>query len=370
MNNQLLFDPAVFIVGENYEIIFVTKNKGVGFIKIGEIEYYDTNCGIVRSESKIHKVYIPKSELDTAKEYTVCYAYMAVHECYYAKNDPPIEKTYKFIPVPEDKMPEIAFISDTHSAIDPPAACADAMHFDLLILGGDLSNSSDTEDEIFCLYRLAQKITHGNLPIVYARGNHDNRGRMAGHLTDYIPTDNGNTFYTFEAGKLEGIVLDCGEDKPDFCIEYGMTADYVSFRQKQTNFLRKLKISNPNPGDKRRIAICHIAFTRSNADCVAFMSEIYKEWINILSDIGIDLLISGHFHETAVLANGGCGWIDAMPDFTTVIGATANDDPKNNREWHPDEFCASHYSFDEDRLCIEFLNSKGNLCFSESINLN
>lgn len=369
MNNQLLFDPAVFIVGDMYEIIFATRDKGIGFVKVNGRKFFDTVCGVVRSESKIHKVYIPKNELDKSKEYTVCYAYMEVHECYYAKNDTPIEKTYEFTPVPENKIPQIAFISDTHTAVDAPAACANAMNFDLLILGGDLANTSDTEDEIFCIYRLAEKITHGNIPIVFARGNHDNRGRMAERLTEYIPTENGNTFYTFEAGNLMGIVLDCGEDKPDFCVEYGMTADYVNFRKKQTEFLRNLKLSKTKFENKRKIAVCHIAFTRSNAECVAFMSEIYKEWINILSDIGIDLLISGHFHETAVLKNGGCGWVDAMPDFTTVIGATANDDPLNNHEWHPEQFCASQYSFDDNNLHIKFINSKGNLCFSESIEL-
>ena len=53
---------------------------------------------------------------------------------------------------------------------------------DALLLGGDIGDSADTEEQILTVHRLAHEIAAGEIPVVYARGNHDTRGALAEKL--------------------------------------------------------------------------------------------------------------------------------------------------------------------------------------------
>ena len=68
---MLKFHPAVFAVGNSYQIIVTTVNEAFVKIKIDNREFIDDSNGILKSQSRTHKFSIPQSLLDFAKTYTV-----------------------------------------------------------------------------------------------------------------------------------------------------------------------------------------------------------------------------------------------------------------------------------------------------------
>ena len=65
-------NPAVFAVDKNYQIMIPCEKACLFSVKVGDKYYYDESNGIMRSRNEIHRVEVPMSELDDAKEYTVC----------------------------------------------------------------------------------------------------------------------------------------------------------------------------------------------------------------------------------------------------------------------------------------------------------
>ena len=48
MKQDLLYDPSVFRVGCDYQIIFRTKTKGLGWVEIDGARYTDEECGLLK----------------------------------------------------------------------------------------------------------------------------------------------------------------------------------------------------------------------------------------------------------------------------------------------------------------------------------
>ena len=106
-----------------------------------------------------------------------------------------------------------------------------------LILNGDIPAESATPESIRGIYDITSALTGGRLPVVFARGNHDYRGRVATDLPQYIGTRDGQTYFTFRIGCLWGICLDCGEDKNDSDVEYGGLVDCHDMRLHETDYI-------------------------------------------------------------------------------------------------------------------------------------
>ena len=96
--------------------------------------------------------------------------------------------------------------------------------------------------------------------------------------------------------------MDCWEDKYDHNIEYGGTIQFTTFRHRETAYLKKLIAEKAAeyeaPGVTRKVAFCHVPFTEIFSHPFDVASEIYKEWIALLDEIGIDLLLCGHMHTS------------------------------------------------------------------------
>ena len=58
MKQDLLYDPSVFRVGCDYQIIFRTKTKGLGWVEIDGARYTDEECGLLKYGT-VHKISVP-----------------------------------------------------------------------------------------------------------------------------------------------------------------------------------------------------------------------------------------------------------------------------------------------------------------------
>lgn len=336
MDDILLFAPAVFAVGREYQIFIRVREKCTCAVLAGGERYYDDFCGVLRSDTAVHKVTVPMRALDEAGMYTVILRRVYKRLPYRSPLGP--EKTFSFAfrPVPLSGHINICHIADTHGSIDHAvlSATGSGTRTDLLILNGDIFDSSDTEENFDVVYELAGRLTGGGIPMIFARGNHDLRGRAAERMGEYFPLSCGKTYYTFRLGGIWGIVLDCGEDKDDTNEEYGGCSVCHSFRLAETDFLERIA-SDPlgeyaAPGVDHRLVISHAPFTYTLSSPFDIEQELYSRWAALLRDkIKPDLMLCGHLHICDVCEPGGKFDSRGQP-CTVVIGSQA---AKNGRSF-------------------------------------
>lgn len=314
----LCFDPAVYVVGNKYEIVFKTEEAGAAWVVIDGVRYTDNYGGVVRSSSKTHKVYVRQEILDRAGSYKVVLGLIPERPAYYPKTTETFEREYSFKALPSGEI-HAYMLADTHSHVDAPAEAASFFGeggLDLLIMGGDNGNTADDEASVLTMAKIAAKVTKGSIPVIFMRGNHDNRGAFAEFLGEYAGTDNGKPYFPFRIGRLWGLVLDAGEDKLDSNIAYGDIADYTEFRREQVDFLKDIN-ERGVPGDALRLVLCHVPFASFDTP----FNAVFAEWTEELNKMGIHLMLAGHRHELYMFGRGESKINDTVADFPVAVGS-------------------------------------------------
>lgn len=305
--------PSVYAVGNEYQIIVPVSHECLMWVRVGNEEYYDDSNGILRSASLTHKMLVPMEELDQAKEYTICFRVMGERLPYFSKTGPVEELHFSFRPVEKEysKPLHVFMISDTHSRINAPVECGKffGKDLDVLILNGDIPDHSGSIKNFAAFHKIAGQITQGELPVVFARGNHDLRGVCAERLADHTPTRNGISYYTFRLGYIWGIVLDCGEDKEDSHEAYGNTNNCHAFRKRETKYLeeviRNAKNEYEASGVTRKLVLCHFPFSDISKPPFDIEQDLYKYWCTLLREnVKPHLMLCGHKHASYVSHKG------------------------------------------------------------------
>lgn len=356
---MLMTAPAVFAVGDRYQIMIPTKRRCLVWVKVGDETYFDACNGVMNALSQMHRVQVPMKALDKAKRYTVCCQRVLRRRPYFTKTGKTEEKTFPFYTVPND-CPRAYHIADAHNHVDGPVRAAKAFgKIDFLILNGDLLDYSSTPKKFRNIYQLCDALTGGSIPVVFARGNHDMRGKYAERFPDFTPNNAGRTYYTFRLGSIWGVVLDCGEDKADDCAEYGNTIACHPFRVEETAFLRQVveKREYEAPEIKTRLVICHIPFTQKDAPPFDIEQETYAQWTALLRKIDPHLMICGHTH-VAEVRYPGCGTDDLGQPCPVVIGSGYDD--KSN-------WTGCGFSFGKEKTELTLTDSNGKTIANEAL---
>jgi len=299
------YTPAVFAVNNEYQIMLPVKKPCTFWIKIGSRCFYDDSNGIMRSNTDIHRVSIPIDLLDSEKKYSVCYQVVEERKPYFSTMGEIEEIEFIFHPVKQENI-RIYHISDAHGMADSVIKAAKTFikykgGIDLLILNGDILDHSGSKSNFMIIYNIITNITHGEIPVVFSRGNHDLRGFCAENISEYTPTRFGYSYYSFRVGNLWGLSLDCGEDKTDDNEEYSGTICCHDFRLKETEYIKSI-IKNADKeynqkGVEHRIIISHIPFTYINEEPFDIEKELYKEWVILINEhIKPEYMLSGHLH--------------------------------------------------------------------------
>lgn len=351
--------PAVFAVGDHYQIMIPVKRKCLVWVKIGDATYYDATCGVMNGLTKVHRVNIPMGVLNQAKEYTVCWRSLLWHRPYFTRTGHMEEITFSFCPVPETGA-RAYHIADAHNHVTGPIRAANAFGtINFLILNGDLLDYTSHPGKFANIYRLCQALTGGRIPVVFARGNHDMRGRYAEKFTEFAPCDADCTYYTFRLGNIWGVVLDCGEDKADDCPEYGYTIACHAYRREQTEFLSKIVTEGEYADSeiKTRLVICHIPFMQKEKPPFDIEREMYGEWTELIRGIEPHLIICGHTHKTEIQHPGG--ETDAYGQPCPVVIASGFDDKSY--------WTGCGLVFGEEKIELTFTDSAGKILSTATI---
>ncbi len=273
--------------------------------------YYDDSNGILRSDVTTHRMTVPAAELDRERKYRVCFRRVIERKPYFAQTQEIEIYESDFRPVTGDPV-RFYHIADAHNQVERPSAAGKYFgdKLDFLILNGDIPNHSGKIEYFRAIHQIASQLTKGEIPVVFSRGNHDMRGIYAEKIADHTPTDAGRSYYSFRLGHIWGLVLDCGEDKPDENAEYGNTIACSDFRRRETEYIKSI-IENAekeyaSPGTEHRIVVVHNPFTQTPNPPFDIEQQRYTLWAKLLREhIKPEIMICGHVHKCYVSYPGG-----------------------------------------------------------------
>jgi predicted phosphodiesterase len=247
----------------------------------------------MRSADRVHKVTVPQKVLDQAKGYSIHAKQMIYRGPFGGYLGPELSESYTFRPVNTADGLDYFALSDVHEAVDAAASAAQ-VKFDFIVLIGDLVSMVETEKDAQLANELAHKITKGQAPVVYARGNHEIKGEYAEDLYKYVGTRGQDYYYTATLGDdVFVVVLDMGEDHEDDWWEYYGTAQFDLYREAQTEFLKDVLKAGEYRDYRYRLALCHIPIQHVDNKFETFKND----WTKLLNQMDIDMCLSGHKHE-------------------------------------------------------------------------
>ena len=301
--NRITYEPVVYAVEDKYQIVFSTSSEATAWVEIDDTNYYDTYNGSTKTFSKIHKIEVPMTALDTAKKYTVHTQrsiYCGPFGGFLGRD---ISKATAFTPVDTSDGIKYLSFSDVHMNVKNVAKTASFVNdYDFLVLAGDLISDVETFDDANYNNLVAYAITKGEKPVVYARGNHDVKGRYGEVLHMFVGAKGDEFYYNFYFKDIYGLVLDIGEDHDDDWWEYYGTSHYDEYRERQIEFLEKEIEKHNYDNYEYHLGICHIpvVFVNYRKNHVHVKTEFTK----LLNQMDIDMFLCGHQHDIMIFEPG------------------------------------------------------------------
>ena len=304
--NRITYKPVVYAVEKNYQIVFSSNSESLGWVEVGDQCYYDTYAGSTKKFEKVHKVEVPMTVLDSAKKYTVHVKQSIYCGPFGGFLGRDISQTVDFRPVDSSDGIQYLAFSDIHmNDWQTEKTASKAGQYDFLVLAGDAISDVETFEDANFINKVANKITGGSMPVVYARGNHDVKGRYGERTHQFTGSKGEKFYYTFFFDNVYGIVLDLGEDHDDDWWEYYDTAHYADYHQEQIEFLQN-EINKLNNGDyadyKYHLTACHIPITFVNKR--HNHTEVKAQMTELLNQMDIDMLLCGHQHDIMIFEPG------------------------------------------------------------------
>ena len=303
LGSYFTYEPVVYAVEDTYQIVFSTNHSATAWVEIDGEKYCDLFAGSMKSEDTVHKITVPQEKLDAAKHYSIHAEKMIYRGPFGGFKGEEISKEYDFRPVDSGDGLVYYTITDMHHALSGAAdAALSVENLDFLVILGDSVGMTEYEGDAQLTNQVAHDVTGGQIPVVYARGNHEIKGAYAEELYKYVGSKNGSFYYWFTLSDVFGITLDLGEDHDEGWWEYYGTDQFALYHEEQTEFLRDLVETKPYEDYNYTLVACHIPiqFVNSRKDHV----EVKAAWTDLLNQIQPDLAVYGHQHDLYPFLDG------------------------------------------------------------------
>jgi predicted phosphodiesterase len=329
---EITHGPYLQKVGEHEAtIVWTTDNYAVSWVEIAPSgsesfyaterpKYYQTQDGN-RVVTKLHKITISGLERGTEYRYRIFSKAAMLAQLMYgnvASSNVYSRNPLRFTTLDTQK-PEISFLvlNDIHGKTDELNALSSNVKYgttDLTVFNGDMADYMNEEQQFLSAFMdESVKLFAAEVPVFYARGNHETRGFLSQYFSDYFPSNNGKLYYTFRHGPVHFTVLDSGEDKPDSDIEYYGLAQFDAYRSEQREWLQKELQSESFRTAPYRVAIMHIPPTGSDWHGTL---EVQKKFLPLLNRAGITVMFCGHTHRYQYIEP-----TDSLHNFPILINA-------------------------------------------------
>ena len=303
LGSRFTYDPVVYAVEDDYQIVFSTNHSAIAWVEIDGERYYDLFAGSMKSEDKVHKIVVPQEKLDAAKGYSIHAEKMIYRGPFGGFKGKEISESYSFRPVDSSDGLVYYTITDAHHARKGATRAALSVeNLDFLVILGDSTGMVEYEKDVQFSNLLAHDVTKGEIPVVYARGNHEIKGAYAEDLHKYVGSKDGDFYYWFTLSDVFGITLDLGEDHDQGWWEYYETDQFTLYQNEQTEFLKELAVSKPYEAYSYTLVACHIPlqFVNNRKDHV----DVKETWTELLNQIEPDLAVYGHQHDLYPFLDG------------------------------------------------------------------
>ena len=296
LGSRFTYEPVVYAVEDTYQIVFSTNHSATAWVEIDGEKYFDLFAGSMKSQDTVHKITVPQEKLDAAKEYSIHAEKMIYRGPFGGFKGKEISKEYSFRPVNSGDGLVFYTITDAHHArTGAVEAALSVENLDFLVILGDSVGMVEYEKDVQFTNLVAHDVTKGEIPVVYARGNHEIKGAYAERLHQYVGSKNESFYYWFALSDVFGITLDLGEDHDEGWWEYYGTDQFALYHSEQTKFLEELVSAKPYESYNYTLVACHIPvqFVNSRKDHV----EVKAAWTQLLNQIEPDLAVYGHQHD-------------------------------------------------------------------------
>ena len=303
LGSRFTYEPVVYAVEDTYQIVFSTNHPATAWVEIDGESYYDLFAGSMKSKDTVHKITVPQEKLDAAKAYSIHAEKMIYRGPFGGFKGKEISSEYNFYPVNSADGLVYYTMTDVHHARTGAVEAARSVEgLDFLVILGDSVGMVEYEEDAQYSNLLAHDVTGGQIPVVYARGNHEIKGAYAEELYKYVGSKNESFYYWFTLSDVFGITLDLGEDHDDGWWEYYGTDRFTQYHNEQTQFLRELAETKPYEDYNYTLVACHIPiqFVNSRKDHEA----VKAEWTELLNQIQPDIAVCGHQHDLYPFLDG------------------------------------------------------------------
>ena len=280
----------------------LAPDDGSHFYQKERPRYFSTSDGL-KNVGTVHRVDLKGLIPDTRYRYRVYSQEVLKHEwvhVYYGEVAATAVYQKKPLTFRTSGRPgpfEFAVVNDIHernAVLKQLLGQVDFSNTDFVIFNGDMINSSMSEEQVFRGFMdTATRMFASEIPVYYARGNHETRGPFASQFSNYFLSPGGHLYYMFTKGNACFIVLDGGEDKPDTDIEYSGITNMDYYRTEQAQWLSRIVKTDAFLKAKYKIAVCHMPPSSGWHG----NEEIAKKWVPILNDAGVQIFLSAHEHR-------------------------------------------------------------------------
>jgi phosphodiesterase/alkaline phosphatase D-like protein len=329
---KITHGPYLQKVGEHEAtIVWTTDNCAISWVELAPAgsdsfyskerpQFYQTKDGN-RVMSKLHTITLSGLERGTEYRYRIFSKAMITEKLTYgsiASTSVFKQKPLRFTTLDTGK-PEISFVvfNDIHGRVDDLKALSRNVKYgetDLMIFNGDMADDITDEQQFFSDFMdESVKLFAAEVPVFYARGNHETRGISSQYFSDYFPTNSGKLYYTFQHGPVYFIVLDSGEDKPDSDIEYYGRAQFDAYRSEQQEWLKKELQSESLRNAPYKVVIMHIPPLKSGWHGAL---EVREKFLPLLNSAGITVMFCGDTHRYEYIEPDA-----GLHDFPVLINA-------------------------------------------------
>lgn len=284
----------------------LAADDGTHFYKEARPQFFASKDGF-KSVGTLHEVKLKNLKPNTTYRYRVYVQEVLKHEgtkvIYGATAATGVyrQEPLKFKTNGSQEEVNFTVINDIHGRSDvlkTMVGQVDLKKTDFIVFNGDMVDNLLSEKQMFDGFMdTATALFASEIPMYYARGNHETRGPFAFDYSKYFPTSSGKLYYSFNVGDASFIVLDCGEDKPDSDIEYSGIVDMDQYRTDQAEWLKEELQKDRYKNAKYKVIICHMPpFGGWHGE-----EDIAKKFVPLLNDSGAQIMLSGHLHRHMIV---------------------------------------------------------------------
>ena len=352
MGYEITSKPMVIDTGEDYSVVFSTSDTGTAYVTYtyeGE-EYvvYDQKDGGLVFDTRIHSVNIPYEHL---KNNTYTVGSTQVFEYFgYGRNfgNMVTSEEYSF-KVNESDTQNWLVITDWHYYVLMDMAEDAIAHlndeYDGLILVGDPAPALDHEQQaIWNIAQFGGKLSGGEMPVIYARGNHDSKGAFSRELSEVLGLD--SLYYSTNYGDYSFVILDSGESNEDSDPEnQGMIA-HRDYHEEMVEWMEGLELES-----EKAISIAHIWQVCVPED----QKDLSLRAWDSLEKMGVDLMLSGHDHVCRFVDGSVEGEQEYLERYSDLPAFIAGGHVGDNYAG----FVATKMKLSTDGICFTSMDNNG-----------